>query len=89
MQRVLVSGKVQNVGFRDWVVRRAGELDLTGWVRNRADGRVEVLIVGDDAIVAQMIALCRAGPPTARVDDVVVEGADERPPKGFTKRFTA
>ncbi|MET3825919.1 acylphosphatase [Sphingomonas sp. PvP055] len=89
MQRVFVSGRVQNVGFRDWTVRRASELDLTGWVRNRTDGRVEILVVGDEATAAQLVALCHDGPPTARVDHVAVEVADERPPKGFTKRFTA
>lgn len=89
IQRVFVSGKVQSVGFRDWVVRRASELDLTGWVRNRTDGRVEVLVVGEEAVAARLIALCHEGPAMARVDNVVVEEADERPPKGFTKRFTA
>ena len=89
MQRVFVSGKVQKTGFRDWVVRRAYELGLTGWVRNRNDGRIELLVVGDDDAANALIEACREGPPMARVDHVDAQPDTERPPKGFTKRFTA
>lgn len=89
MQRVFVSGKVQRTGYRDWVVRRAQELGVVGWVRNRTDGRVELLAAGDESAVARLIELCRQGPDTARVDHVEAHPDSERAPKGFTKRFTA
>ncbi len=89
MRRVFVSGKVQHVGYRDWIVRRAGELKLAGRVRNCTDGRVEILIAGDDEATDALVDAARQGPPRARVDNVEAHLADERLPKGFTKRFTA
>ncbi|WP_189674853.1 MULTISPECIES: acylphosphatase [Sphingomonas] len=89
MQRVFVSGKVQRTGYRDWAVRKAQELGLTGWVRNLNDGRVELLVVGEDEAVVAMAEACREGSEHSRVDHVEALPADERAPKGFTKRFTA
>nr|WP_294810347.1 acylphosphatase [uncultured Sphingomonas sp.] len=89
-QRILVSGRVQGVGYRDWVVRTAQRTGLTGWVRNVRDGRVEILVSGDDDTVAQLIEGCREGTPLARVENVEAYSAeDEKQAKGFTKRFTA
>ncbi|MES1972253.1 MAG: acylphosphatase [Pseudomonadota bacterium] len=87
-QRVFVSGKVQGTGYRDWTVRHAKALGLVGWVRNRSDGRVEILIVGDSDASTALIDKCREGPPMARVDHVEAHPDGERAPKGFTKRFT-
>lgn len=89
MQRVYVSGKVQRSGYRDWAVRRAQELGITGWVRNMSDGRVELLLVGDDHAVMAMIEACRQGSDHSRVEQVESHPVEERAPKGFTKRFTA
>ncbi|WP_404369334.1 acylphosphatase [Sphingomonas sp. MMS24-J45] len=89
MQRVFISGKVQRTGFRDWVVRRATDLGVVGWVRNLKDGRVELLVAGDDEATAALIEACHQGPPLARVDHVEARPDTERLPKGFTKRFTA
>ncbi|NIJ18610.1 acylphosphatase [Sphingomonas naasensis] len=89
-QRVLVSGRVQGVGYRDWVVRTAQRTGLTGWVRNVRDGRVEILVSGEDETVARLIEGCHEGTPLARVDHVEAFAAeDEKRHKGFTKRFTA
>jgi acylphosphatase len=66
--RVVIDGRVQGVWYRGWVVDRALELGLAGWVRNRRDGTVEALFAGAPALVRQMIEQCRAGPPAARVD---------------------
>ena len=68
--RLTITGRVQGVGFRDWTTTTARRLALTGWVRNRIDGAVEALIVGDDNAVGEMIDACRRGPPMARVDNV-------------------
>lgn len=89
MQRVFISGKVQRTGFRDWAVRKAHDLGVTGWVRNLKDGRVEMLVAGDEDAAAALIEACREGPPLARVDHVEAHADTERAPKGFTKRFTA
>lgn len=89
MHRVYVSGKVQNIGYRDWVVRRAQNLGVTGWVRNLRDGRVELLVNGEEERTSALIEQLREGPPLARVDHVEAHAAEERLPKGFTKRFTA
>jgi len=68
--RFLVSGHVQGVGFRAAARRRAIELGLTGYVRNLADGRVEILAQGDPANIDAFAGWLLQGPPLARVDDV-------------------
>lgn len=68
--RLLVSGRVQGVGFR-WFVREAARQQrLAGWVRNRPDGSVELEAAGDDAAFRAFVETLRQGPPGARVDDV-------------------
>jgi acylphosphatase len=68
--RLLVSGRVQGVGFR-WFIREAARQHrLAGWVRNRPDGSVELEASGDDAAFHEFIKTIRHGPPGARVDDV-------------------
>jgi len=89
IQRLVVTGKVRQVGFRDFTVRKAREYGVTGWVRNRSDGSVEILASGNDDAVAALVEACREGPPLARVDHVEAYADDSGPIKGFTKRFTA
>jgi acylphosphatase len=72
---VAVRGRVQGVGFRWFVRERARALGLTGWVRNRQDGTVEVLAVGDNVALQQLRALLRSGPAGARVSDVEDQSA--------------
>ena len=57
--RLTITGRVQGVGYRDWAMVKALQLGLTGWVRNRSDGSVEALIVGEEGAVGQMIEACR------------------------------
>jgi acylphosphatase len=87
-RRLVVHGRVQGVWYRGWTVEQAHTLGLSGWVRNRRDGRVEALIVGPDAAVAEMIARCRHGPPAARVERIEVEDSDEAATAGFAQRPT-
>lgn len=68
--RVVVRGRVQGVGFRYSTVRRARQLALRGWVRNCADGSVELVAEGVPDAVEALIDWCRHGPGTARVDQV-------------------
>jgi len=84
--RVRIAGRVQGVGFRYWTEETACGLGLAGWVRNRRDGAVEALIVGDEAAVGEMIKACRRGPSLARVDEIDVDPVDlDVLPQGFTR----
>jgi acylphosphatase len=67
---VTIRGRVQGVGYRAWVEHRAVAHNLEGWVRNRRDGGVEALFAGPVDVVSDMIAVCRRGPSSARVDAV-------------------
>ena len=88
--RLIITGRVQGVGYRDWAIATGQRLGLDGWVRNRRDGSVEALIVGEDSAVGEMIAACRRGPAMARVDAVDVEPVDlDVLPDGFTRQPTA
>jgi acylphosphatase len=82
--RIIVSGMVQGVFFRDHTRRWASSLDLTGWVRNLSDGRVEALAEGDKEKVEELIARLQEGPPLARVENVEVNWEDY---KGEFKDF--
>ena len=79
--RVLISGRVQGVFFRDTCRRLAQENDVSGWVRNLPDGRVEAVFEGSPANVARLVDWSRHGPRLAQVDDVAVQ---PEPPEGLT-----
>jgi acylphosphatase len=68
--RLEISGVVQGVGYRDWLVKTALRTGLTGWVRNLRDGRVEAHVEGLGGPVRQLIEACWRGPSHARVTDV-------------------
>lgn len=70
LRSVMIRGRVQGVGYRAWVEHEARARSLEGWVRNRRDGSVEALFSGPTDVVADMIAQCRRGPASARVDAV-------------------
>ncbi|MFB6180932.1 MAG: acylphosphatase [Candidatus Nanohalobium sp.] len=72
-----VSGRVQGVGFRASTRRRARNNDVTGWVKNLEDGRVEAVLEGDEEDVAEVMDWMREGPSMARVEDV--EFQEEKP----------
>ena len=84
-QRLLISGRVQGVGYRDWTVATARGLGLDGWVRNRRDGGVEALVAGDAAASSALVAACRRGPPLARVDRIDSEPVALPAQTGFTR----
>ena len=73
---VRITGRVQGVGYRAWTVDEARRRGLSGWVRNRADGDVEAVFSGPAATVYDMIAACRRGPFSARVDHVMIDAAE-------------
>jgi acylphosphatase len=86
--RLRITGRVQGVWYRGWTVETARRLGLDGWVRNRADGSVEVLISGPEAAVQAMIWACRQGPPAARVDDIATTPGPAPESKGFRQLAT-
>ena len=77
IRRVVIRGRVQGVGYRAWVEHQAKRLGLQGWVRNRRDGCVEAVFEGGEDVVTNIVASCRRGPSSARVDDVAEETASE------------
>jgi acylphosphatase len=70
IRHVIIRGRVQGVGYRDFTERTALKLGLAGWVRNRRDGAVEAVFAGPAEAVAAMIEACRRGPFNARVDGI-------------------
>jgi acylphosphatase len=89
-RRVRIEGRVQGVWFRGWTVAEADRRGLVGWVRNRHDGSVEAVFVGEAAAVEAMIEACRQGPPAARVERLAVApAADDEGAAGFIQRPTA
>lgn len=78
--RVLISGRVQGVFFRDTCRRLAVEHDVAGWVRNLPDGRVEAVFEGRAECVDRLVDWARRGPRLAVVDHVTVEA---EPPEGL------
>jgi acylphosphatase len=85
-RRVLVAGRVQGVWFRESCRDQALAAGVGGWVRNLADGRVEVALEGPPAAVDEVVAWCHRGPRRARVE--AVEVVDEAPvgERGFRVR---
>lgn len=69
-RRILVSGRVQGVAFRASTQAQARALGLVGWVRNLADGGVEIVAQGDASALDALVAWCHSGPRAARVTDV-------------------
>lgn len=75
IRHVTVSGRVQGVGYRAFVDHAARSHDLEGWVRNRRDGSVEAVFAGPAEAVTAVIAACRRGPSSARVEVLRDEAA--------------
>jgi acylphosphatase len=82
--RCLVAGRVQGVYYRGATAEQAERLQLDGWVKNLADGRVELVAAGEPAAVAALASWLWQGPPAARVDAVHVEEWTGNVPRGFT-----
>ena len=89
-RRCFVSGLVQGVFYRASTRQKATELGLSGYASNLSDGRVEVLALGEEAAVTQLIDWLKKGPPAARVSSVEVQDVDldslESVPLGFGTR---
>ncbi len=82
---VRIRGRVQGVGYRDWMVAEAQRLGVQGWVRNRSDGSVEALVSGDAAAVGALLTACRKGPPLAWVEQIDEDFAEPPAEPGFRR----
>jgi len=72
-KQLLISGKVQGVGFRYWLYAKAIEKNIHGWVKNKITGEVEVLLVGNDKDVSELIKQCERGPSSSNVTHVKIQ----------------
>lgn len=85
---ILISGIVQGVAFRYYAQRIAQHLNLRGWVRNCWDGRVEILVEGEEEKIKELVEWCHQGPPSAVVEGVVIEWQEYKGEyKDFSIRF--
>ncbi len=85
---LLIHGRVQGVGYRAWAVSEARSLGLTGWVRNRRDGTVELVAAGPADRLAALVERCRRGPPMADVTRIDQTPADPPREAGFQQSPT-
>jgi acylphosphatase len=85
-KRVIVSGRVQGVFFRDTTRRRAESAGVAGWVRNTPEGAVEAVFEGDPAAVDELVDFARRGPSRAEVASVEVIEEEPEGLEGFAVR---
>ena len=76
-KHLIISGKVQGVGFRYWMQNLAIKKNISGWVKNKMSGDVEVLIVGQEKEIQELIKLCEIGPRSAIIDCVQINDYDK------------
>jgi acylphosphatase len=74
-KRLIISGKVQGVWYRKWCEQEANKNNIDGFVRNRVNGYVEALFVGEAASVEHLIQSCYTGPDHAIVENIAIEDA--------------
>lgn len=86
--RLRIKGHVQGVGFRDWACDEAALRKLDGWVRNRSDGSVEMLVAGTDDNIQDMLRALTQGPPLAQVHNIDIHKETEQPAAGFVRKPT-
>jgi acylphosphatase len=86
--RFIITGRVQGVGYRWWATQEAERLSLRGWGRNRRDGSVELLAIGEAAAIEALAAACRRGPPGSAVAQVALSPAEDDGSAGFSQLST-
>ncbi len=85
-KHLVITGRVQGVNFRDWLVAEAQRLGLSGWCRNAGHDAVEALLAGDADAVEECLRCCRRGPPAALVETITDNLAEPPAEPGFVKR---
>ena len=87
-RRLVITGRVQGVFYRAWLAEQARAIGIDGWVRNRLDGSVELLAIGEAEQVDRLALACALGPSGARVAAVVRLDAEDDGSVGFQERAT-
>ena len=72
-KHIIITGRVQGVGFRYWLYKTAVQNNINGWVKNKISGEVEALLIGNDLEIDNLIKLCKKGPPSAKVAKLEVQ----------------
>ena len=72
-KHIVITGRVQGVGFRYWLYKAAVQKNINGWVRNKISGEVEALLIGNDVEIDSLIKLCKKGPPSSKVEKIEVQ----------------
>lgn len=85
-RKIVISGRVQGVFFRDCMRREAHRREVSGWVRNCPDGTVQAHLEGAPDAVAEVVLWCRTGPPEAEVEDLQVTVVEPEGEDGFSVR---
>ena len=81
---LIISGKVQGVGFRYWMQNLAISNNISGWVKNKLSGDVEALIIGQEKAVQKLIKQCKIGPSSSTIQNIQINDYDQDYPKeGF------
>ena len=76
-KHLVISGKVQGVGFRYWMENFAINNNISGWVKNKSSGDVEALIVGQEKEVQKLIKQCKIGPSSAAIQNIQINDYDQ------------
>ena len=83
-KHLVISGKVQGVGFRYWMQNLAINNNISGWVKNRSLGDVEALIIGQEKEVQKLIKQCKIGPSSATIQNIRINDYNQHySEKGF------
>ena len=81
---IIISGRVQGVGFRYWLYQKSNEKNVYGWVKNKITGEVEALLIGDYKDVDEILELCKKGPLSSRVTNIEIQNYNQ---EYFKKSF--
>ena len=76
-KHLVISGKVQGVGFRHWMQNLTINNNISGWVKNKLSGDVEALIIGQEKEVQKLIKQCKTGPSSATIQNIQINDYDQ------------
>ena len=72
-KHIVITGRVQEVGFRYWLYKAAVQKKINGWVKNNISGEVEALLIGNEMEINNLIEICKKGPPSSKVTKIEVQ----------------
>ena len=78
---IVISGKVQGVGFRYWLYKNSNERNVHGWVKNKFNGDVEAVLIGSYKNVDEILELCKKGPLSSKVTYIKIQNYEQEYPK--------